>query len=332
MRAVLTLARRAAPHAVAVVVPDARTGYSPAHFLERTREDVRDTQRIAGETVLRTFDVDRAGRWVQTMGQVLYGLLELGLCVLELRSPQDALGILRELGADMMTWGYAPPEGEEVSVSGRRWGVSRAGLAVWLDPVGASPAFLQQSRAANAHATFGAIARAQLRATRLIQTYLNAEGSPAPLHSVDVLVRDDASYMLTTNGLSVRPRPGFQGDEGRLEIFLETPAHGLPLAKVLNILAQMVFGASPERPVNLFDRLPFEEPMGDIAGFVLAPRADVTGFGWSIVTWCQAVPITPQELAQLRAGALTGRRIAAVLDTPDGRRALSSRWLGLLQG
>jgi hypothetical protein len=117
---------------------------------------------------------------VQTQGLVLYGLPELGLYALELRGPREAIAIIQGLSADMMTWGYAPPEGAELTVAGRPWRVSREGCGVWLDPADASASFLQQSRSANAHASLGALARAQLNAPRVIQGSVEPPGSPPP--------------------------------------------------------------------------------------------------------------------------------------------------------
>ena len=321
VRAVMRAALRAAPHAESIAIPEARASFSREEFLERS-ESNDNLRHIPGRTTLTALERDQAGRWLQTQGNILYGVPEVGFLTIDYSDPMDAMSVIRPLEADMKTWGYAPPEGEIVMGD---WRVSRQGVGVWLEPCDAGTDVLVESRHANYQASFASIARNQFKAMPIVQAHTWNDGDAAPRHRVDVMVCDDGARLLTTNGVGFRARPGFAMDEhGCIEIYTVGPNEGPRIARVLTALAECTY-SSPQ-PFRFFDRMPFPEPIGNIAGLILAPRFKLVAMQDHTVTWCLAVPITVEELDNIRRGIHSGEQLIDTIDTEDRWPAIAERW------
>lgn len=168
VRAVVRAAVRVAEHAMGVVVPEARTSYTVPDFVERSdRND--DLQSIPGRLTLTAYKVNRTGSWLQSQGNIVYALPEVGVC-LRVFDPKYAAEVVNALISDMQTWAYAPPEGEELELLGERWRVSRAGVGVWLvaERDHQSADACEASRHANYQASFSTIAQQQFAAMHFV--------------------------------------------------------------------------------------------------------------------------------------------------------------------
>jgi hypothetical protein len=93
--------------------------------------------------------------------------------------------------------------------------------------------------------------------------------------------------------------------------------------------SQRAWVTTPERPFNFYDRRPFPEPIGDIAGLLLAPRLAVSPLEGHLITWCLAVPSTAKEFRKLRDGHLTAIKLIEDIDDRDAWTSIMKRWQAL---